>query len=167
MISGMRYKTVPLLGLVLLVMATLACSSLTPEEALTQRAELHAEFMNSANWDKTYDYLSPRFRKVCAKSDHRELNLMGYSVLKQMLGLSQDTQITSSVTRIEVDGDVGRVFHEVQPAEATLSGPGEHWVYVDDEWWYENDKSDWKEGCEISEGWYWDEKEGKWGIRSD
>ena len=37
MLTGLRHTAVPLLGLVLLVMVTAACSSLTPAEAAYER----------------------------------------------------------------------------------------------------------------------------------
>ena len=55
MLSGMRHKTVPLLGLALLVMATVACSSLTPAETAYNRGWDYAEQGDYENAIEEYD----------------------------------------------------------------------------------------------------------------
>ena len=123
---------------------------LTPEEALTKRAEALDLAGSREEWLKAYKYLSPRSREVCANADYAVYMGMGFAMLKGLMGIPEDEKFTISVLRVTVDGDIGRVYHEIKHDGEVLEfeeNEGEGWVYVDGEWWQEED--DWETTCEL------------------
>ena len=124
---------------------------LTPEEALTKRAESFDLTTTGEDWMETHKYLSPRTREVCKNGEFALVMGMGFGMLKGFMGMPEDAKITFSVLRVTVDGDIGRVYsemkHDGDVIEFGEDDEGAGWVYVDGEWWQEED--DWETTCEF------------------
>ena len=71
-------------------------------------------------------------------------------MLKDWMGISEDEKITFSVLRVTVDGDIGRIYTEAKYEDKVLEfgeDEGQGAVYVDGEWWVEED--DWENTCQL------------------
>ena len=123
---------------------------LTPEEALTKRAESWSLPTSREDWLEQHKYLSPRTGEVCANADYAVSIGMGFAMLKGFVGIPEDEKLTFSILRVTVDGDIGRVYSEKKHDGEVLEfreDEGAGWVYVDGEWWQEED--DWETTCEF------------------
>ena len=156
MLTGIRHTAVLVLGFVLLVLM-MACGGtptpLTPEEALTKRAESFNIEISDENWLETHKYLSPRTREVCKNGEYAVAMGMVIGMLKEFTGMPEDAKLTFSVLRVTVDGDIGHVYEEMKHDGDVIEfgedeeDVGSDWVYVDGEWWQEED--DWETTCEL------------------
>ena len=135
----------------MLLLLSCGGTPLTPEEALTKRAESFNLTTTGEDWMETHKYLSPRTREVCKNGEFALVMGMGFGMLKGFMGMPEDAKITFSVLRVTVDGDIGRVYsemkHDGDVIEFGEDDEGSGWVYVDGEWWQEED--DWETTCEF------------------
>ena len=123
---------------------------LTPEEALTKRAESFNLTATGEDWMETHKYLSPRTREVCKNGEFAVIAGMTWGMIKGFMGIPEDGKLTFSVLRVTVDGDIGRVYSEMKHDGDVIEfgeDEGAGWVYVDGEWWQEED--DWETTCEF------------------
>jgi len=137
----------------------MACGGtpLTPEEALTKRAESFNLEVDNENWLEAHKYLSPRAREVCKNGDFAFALEIGYRMLKGFIGIPEDEKFTSSILDVTVDGDIGFVYselkHDGDVIKSSLGGDagqaGRRWVYVDGEWWEGADRDVWASICEM------------------
>ena len=155
------------LGLVLLALSLSACGGtptpLTPEEALTKRAEAAQVEWNRGDWLEHHKYFSPRSREMCTNGEYAASAAATLLMIKWIFGIPEDAKLTINIGRVTVDGDVGRVYacgpllRDGEPIEMGVanarnsddSDEGEvgRWVYVDGEWWEEPD--DMEETCHV------------------
>ena len=134
----------------MLLLLSCGGTPLTPEEALTKRAESANLTITGEEWLETHKYLSPRTREVCKNGEYAVVLGMGFGMLKGIMGMPEDAKITFSVLRVTVDGDIGRVYSEMKHDGDVIEfgeDDGEGWVYVDGEWWIEED--DWETTCDL------------------
>ena len=127
---------------------------LTPEETLTKRAESSSLTTSREDWLELYKYLSLRTREVCKNGEYAVAMVMKIGMVKGLIGLPEDAKLTFPVLRVTVDGDIGRVYsglkHDgdvIEFGEGQVEDVGERWVYVDGEWWHEED--DWETTCDF------------------
>ena len=141
----------------MLLLLSCGGTPLTPEEALTKRAESFSLTTTGEDWLESHKYLSPRTREVCKNGEYALVMEMGFSMLTGFMGMPEDAKLTFSVLRVTVDGDIGRVYSETKHdgdvielggEDDTGEGWVEDWVYVDGEWWLEGD--DWETTCDLS-----------------
>ena len=135
----------------MLLLLSCGGTPLTPEEALTKRAESANLTITGEEWLETHKYLSPRTREVCKNGEYAVVLGMAFGMLKGFMGIPEDAKITFSVLRVTVDGDIGRVYsemkHDGDVIELGEDDEGAGWVYVDGEWWHEED--DWETTCDL------------------
>ena len=134
----------------MLLLLSCGGTPLTPEEALTKRAESWSLTTSHEDWLEVHNYLSPRTREVCKNADYALVMGMGIGMFKDLMGMPEDAKLTFSVLRVTVDGDIGRVYSELKHDGDVVEfgdDEGSGWVYVDGEWWYEED--DWETTCEF------------------
>ena len=148
------------LGLVLLALSLSACGGtptpLTPEEALTKRAEAAQVEWNRGDWLEHHKYFSPRSREMCTNGEYAASVAATILMVKWSLGIPEDAKLTNNIGRVTVDGDVGRVYaggpllrdgEPIEMGDDWDEGEGALWVYVDGEWWEEPD--DMEETCHV------------------
>jgi hypothetical protein len=135
----------------MLLLLSCGGTPLTPEEALTKRAESMSLATSNEDWLEVHKYLSPRTREVCKSGEYAVFIGLAMGMLKELMEIPEDGKFTFSLLRVMVDGDIGRVYSEVKlDNEDWLKveeedNEGDGWVYVDGEWWQERD--DWETTC--------------------
>ena len=151
MLTGVRHTAVLVLGCLLVAVALAACGGgaptpLIPEEELTKRAQASIVEFNRGDWMELYKYQSPRSREVCTNADFAATNALGMAMSRGFFGIPEDVKLTMSIKRVTVDGDVGHVKNDllrdgelIEFGEGWDEGEGERWIYVDGEWWSEEE----------------------------
>ena len=149
--TSMRHTAVLVLGCMLLAVVLGACGGgaptpLTPEEELTKRAQASIVEFNRGDWMELYKYQSPRSREVCTNAAFAATNALGMAMSRGFFGIPKDVKLTMSIKRVTVDGDVGHVKNDllrdgelIEFGEGWDEGEGERWIYVDGEWWSEEE----------------------------
>ena len=67
---------VPLVFLLAIMVVIVGCGNGldTPEEALTDRAQAHANAWTTRQWDQLYQFVSPRWGILCSRDDYEALH---------------------------------------------------------------------------------------------
>ena len=88
---------------------------------------------------------------MCKSGEYAVFIGMAMGMLKELMEIPEDGKFTFSLLRVMVDGDIGRVYsemkHDGDVIEFGEDDEGAGWVYVDGEWWQEED--DWETTCEF------------------
>ena len=129
----------------MLLLLSCGGTPLTPEEALTKRAEASVIEWNRGNWLEVYKYSSQRSREGCTNGEFAAAASGSMAMGRAFLGIPEDAKLTFAIERVTVDGDVGHVYSSgllrdgepIEMGDDSDEGEGALWVYVDGEWWSE------------------------------
>lgn len=142
---------VALMGMLVLGLIATGCGSPTPEEKLRLRAQEAFKTLDDGKWLEFYRFTSSRFRAICEPSDYRAQMTTAMTVMRAFLGIDERAQILWQVRDVKTSGEEGWVFsdllHNGVPLEfGKASDEGDRWVWLDGEWWYEEEN--WQDGCQ-------------------
>ena len=117
----------------------LPSATLTPEQALQERAEAYHDAWLGGNMDEVFRFMSSRYRAVCPQSDFVTWNLGALALVRSFFGVVTVDGFEGETAKVSVNGEEALVHGEfiIRGERMGAEEEGDRWVLVDGQWWRE------------------------------